>query len=315
MAYRFRRGESAPEGIRRIAVEEAKSAIQNLSAKPGPKLAEAIHETRKSLKKLRALLRLIRPEIAGSFDFLNTALRDVGRKLSVYRDVDALVECFDRLRFQMKDANPGPIKAVRSALVARRRQLHADSDLARHKQELAGVLKTALVDLEKLPLATDGFAAIETGFRSCYRQGRRALARAQRKPNPERLHEWRKRAKDHWYHIRLLEGVWAEILPAYEAALKELEQALGEDHNLVLLREEAAKTPNAGKIVEAIDQSRKTLQDLAFDTGQKIYDQKPGEVTRQMRRLWEVWHANPKPEVKNPAVLNPARKQASRASR
>jgi len=54
-------------------------------------------------------------------------------------------------------------------------------------------------------------------------------------PHPENYHEWRKRVKEHWYHVRLLEVTVAD--GGYEKSLKELETALGEDHNLVLLQE------------------------------------------------------------------------------
>ena len=52
-----------------------------------------------------------------------------------------------------------------------------------------------------------------------------AAVRAQARP--ERCHEWRKRAKDHWYHIRLVEDLWTEVMEGYEKSLKDLETVAG----------------------------------------------------------------------------------------
>ena len=69
------------------------------------------------------------------------------------------------------------------------------------------------------------------------------MARARKHPLPENYHEWRKRVKDHWYHVRLLEGFGTLGCGSYEKSLKELETLLGEDHNLVVLREKCKRSP------------------------------------------------------------------------
>ena len=45
--------------------------------------------------------------------------------------------------------------------------------------------------------------------------------------------------------MRLLEHVWADVFKGYEASLKALETALGDDHNLVVLRETIASSPES----------------------------------------------------------------------
>ncbi len=53
MAFRFKLGEPFDEGSRRIAVEQIERAQSSLHDKRGDQ-AIAVHETRKSLKRLRA---------------------------------------------------------------------------------------------------------------------------------------------------------------------------------------------------------------------------------------------------------------------
>ncbi len=96
MAYRLKKGESVPDGIRRIVQEEIQSATRALDH-GGQKRGEAIHEARKSLKKIRGALRLVQPELGRVYRDENTRMRDLGRQLSEIRDATAIIEVFDGL--------------------------------------------------------------------------------------------------------------------------------------------------------------------------------------------------------------------------
>jgi len=59
---------------------------------------EAVHHVRTSLKKMRALLRLVRDDINGEvFAQENLGFRDAGRHLSAVRDAAVMIETFDTL--------------------------------------------------------------------------------------------------------------------------------------------------------------------------------------------------------------------------
>src|SRR5271157_5382825 len=92
MAFKFDIRESLRREIPRIARERIERVIESLSEKPQPS-AESIHEARKDLKSLRAVLRLAR----GSIDREvrrreNVFFRDAGRSMSAARDSEALLE-------------------------------------------------------------------------------------------------------------------------------------------------------------------------------------------------------------------------------
>jgi len=53
-----------------------------------------------------------------------------------------------------------------------------------------------------------------------------------------------RRVKDHWYHARLLENMWAQVMNGYEESLKDLETRLGDDHNLVVLYDVVGQPPS-----------------------------------------------------------------------
>ena len=61
MPYLLAHDESIPRGLRRIAREEIDSAIGNLRVRQLSKRDMAVHEARKSIKKLRGVVRLLMP--------------------------------------------------------------------------------------------------------------------------------------------------------------------------------------------------------------------------------------------------------------
>src|SRR5208337_4263224 len=106
----------------------------------------------------------------------------------------------------------------------------------------------------------------------------------------------RKRAKDHWYHIRLVENLWTPAMEAYESSLKSLEQDLGDDHNLVVLAEIARNDPGhfsnkreLGTLFKLMRTYQDELRLDARNIGERIYGQKPREFVAQMQHFWEAW--------------------------
>ena len=90
----LKKKEAAAEGMRRIAAGRAQKAIEELrSAARGEEPAKSIHSTRKDLKKLRALLRLVRGELGEDlYRSENERYREVGQSLSATRDAQVKAE-------------------------------------------------------------------------------------------------------------------------------------------------------------------------------------------------------------------------------
>jgi len=59
MAYRFKNDEAIPCAIERVFAEEISGAVGHLVR--SKKRVEAVHEARKSIKKIRGLLSLLGP--------------------------------------------------------------------------------------------------------------------------------------------------------------------------------------------------------------------------------------------------------------
>jgi|SRR5579884_3717080 len=328
MPYKFKAGESVPESVRRIVVEEMESAASQLEKPAGPQREEGIHEARKSLKKTRALLRLMKSELGGARKTENTRLREHGRKLSELRDAGAIVNAFDDLLAASPNGKGhDSLNAIREGLVARRDQAMDQAGIEERLKGMAKSFRAIAKGVKSWPLKTDGYAAIKSGLEASFRAGRKAMARAERQPRPENFHEWRKRAKDHWYHVRLLEPLWSDVMQASEKSLKELETWLGDDHNLVVLRDKVFSEPDlcandkaTDLLVRLIERRQKELRKNSLALGARIYcEEKPREFSRRMRRLWDAWQAAPKSlekaEEESPAQSAPPRKGAASKSR
>jgi CHAD domain-containing protein len=300
MAYRLEREESIISGIRRVIREEIDSAESHLAGKKKTTRDEAIHDARKSIKKVRATLRLIRDQLGNSWKRENAHLRDVAARLSQFRDAFVIIETFDDLKQKFASGAPARFGSVRTGLAKRRAESGREEDVGIVLNSAATSLRRASKRVKRWPLAGDGFDAIAPGLEKTYRDGRRALARARKNPNAQTFHEFRKRVKDHWYHVRLLEGLWTEVMGAYEKSLKDLEDWLGNDHNLTVLRDTIGAEPafygkpkEIDRVVDLIVKYQQELRAEAVPLAERIYEEKPREFMRRMKHLWDAWRGEP----------------------
>jgi CHAD domain-containing protein len=294
MAYRLQPGESVREGLRRIAREELSSAAGGLREASARTRDDAIHEARKSVKKVRAILRLMRGELGDTYRIENRRLRDVARRLSVYRDGTVTIETLDQLGGRFKDDRYTPaLAATRRGLVENQRRQRRGPRMTNAMHRAADALLAVSARVDRWRLVMDGPVALAPGMETAYRRGRAGLAAARRHARPEYCHEWRKRVKDHWYHLRLLESRWDAAMRAREKSLKELETWLGEHHNLEVLAARLAAEATAGrKRREAelcrglIGKLQRELRRKALALGQRLYSDSPELFRKQLAQVW-----------------------------
>src|SRR5665213_308452 len=233
MSYRLQQGESVAEELKRIVREEIDAALSRIATDSGSNRDKAIHEARKGIKKIRAILRPIRPGLPKIYARENRRRRGVGRELSTLRDAAAIIETLDEL----PGGTPG-LETMRAGLVKAKTRFEREIRVEKVLRDTAAGLNKLKKRVENWPVKKTDIAAFEPGIEKAYRRGRRNLKLARKHPDPAIWHEFRKRVKDHWYHVRLLEEVSPEAFRSREKPLNELETALGTDHNLVVLADE-----------------------------------------------------------------------------
>ena len=135
-AFRLRSDEPLGKGIARMAHGRIGHALDELGGATDSSPEEAVHEARKDVKKLRALLRLVRSSTSSRVRRReNEALRDVGRSLSGVRDADVMLATLADLEegFPGRPAARGRRRSARAA-----RGAPARHDGRRRRERRAG---------------------------------------------------------------------------------------------------------------------------------------------------------------------------------
>jgi CHAD domain-containing protein len=305
MAYKLQTDEEVQDGLRRCAREQLDRAERQLTEQVSADPVEAVHDARKALKQERSLLRLARGTInPGERRRENAALRQAARKLSASRDAEVMLEALGDL----SDRFAGQVPQI--ALDAIGHRLEAERDPARQRLLESGLtgavadeLRAVRTRIDDWPLRRGGWKALEPGLDRGYRRGRHAFERARKKPTVENLHDWRKRAKDLWYQLRLLKPVSPAIIGGHADEAHALADLLGDDHDLAILRETllggGGEVPvDVDAVVELIDHRRAQLQANAMQVGQRLYAERPKAFRRRMQRYWKVTRDGREPVVR-----------------
>ena len=102
MSFCLMAAESVEDGIKRIVSEQIAQAIKEID-NPRLKRSEAIHEVRKHCKKIRSVLRLVRPQFEEIYQFENAWFRDTAKGIAELRDAEAIIETYDSLLDKFND--------------------------------------------------------------------------------------------------------------------------------------------------------------------------------------------------------------------
>jgi CHAD domain-containing protein len=300
MAYRIDIAEPLADGLRRIAMEQLRSAIGNLHL-PAEQRMIGVHRCRKCLKKTRALLRMVRKEIGDDlYRIENRSLRDIAAELSAMRDADVMVDTLTALgewagdRLDIADIVP-----FRHAL------LESQASLARSTTADGGEIERTIEHLESAlerarhwPIERNRFVVVEGGIGRTYRAGRRGYARVLEDPTGENIHEWRKQVKYLWYMTRIIQKALARRFGNLVGELDRLAGLLGADRDLELLHAAtvaSSSIPTDSRLAGMIELRREELQEEAKSLGSRLYNPTPKSFTRAIRSEWEAWRPDPRP--------------------
>jgi len=303
MGYRLKRKETAQKALRRIAREQIDKGLAELEDGTLDR-DTAVHQVRKRCKKLRGLVRLMR----GAMDPADNArenahYRDTARIVAGLRESAVAFSTLEKL-------DAGADDEARAAIARARTMLpgptggdtgddtggdtggSADGDEAEAQiRAFADALRKGRARLARIKLADTGFDAVAPGLAKIYRQGRDEMASARDSRDTGALHDWRKRVKYHWYHVRLLENLWPRPMHARAHELSVLSDLLGDDHDLADLMAALPDDDALAPLRRLSDRRRGALQERAFDLGARVYVEKPGAFEKRMKRHWKIWHA------------------------
>ena len=289
MPFRFKRKESVTRAARRVCCRGLDDALHLLEKSD---CDEVVHDVRRKIKRLRAVLRLVRPGI-GETAYKKAAdtLREAAGRLDAMRDAQVRLTALEELAKRSNGQLPRhSLPKIQNAL--RQNCRKEEQKLAATIGPVKDILLEARQQLAVLKVKPNSWKAVGPGLKKIYRRGRKALELAEREPSPEHFHQWRKRVKDLANQLRLVCPARLDKLKARTEKLDRLGDILGNDHDLFMLREFVGEKLNKwekGPLEMVIAGRQKELQSEALKLGASFYTKKPNRFCRQVGNGWKNW--------------------------
>lgn len=281
MAFGIGRSEDFGAAYRRLILEDiaaARAGLLDTALSP----EEGVHGARRRLKRIRSIIRLMRPLLGRRYVAYRDDIRSVARSIAVFRDADVLQAMATDLR-----AASGPDQQV---LIERAIGSLDTPRPSRRRGVLIPVLRALEeleLDAEDLPVPKDGRALYLRSVHRAYRRGRRSMKRARRTRAAADLHRWRKDAKDLWHLLELARPRLPKRARRHAARLDALAEILGLDHDYWITGEHIATVSGDLSSQEAtrhlVASRRKRLQKRALKRGARLYRRGPGAFLRLIR--------------------------------
>lgn len=255
----------------------------------------AVHEARKSVKRLRALVSLIARDLGDDAKSFDQTLRDVNRTLSATRDATVALTTLEGLALAAENGLANDFAAARAAL---------DRRLAESREQDIHVERDVLVPLNQLlqrwqqrSWPDEEWALLEPNLRKTYRKGRRMLQEIADGAPAEKLHDLRKLVKQTQYHAEFLMPIGVSRLQTEHDEWERLADLLGQHHDLWVLQDllrttstkdltRSSRTLVLGQIRQAASKLEQDISDVA----PILYAERPRAFTDRWCAYWNHWN-------------------------
>jgi CHAD domain-containing protein len=288
VATRIEPGETARHATKRMARAELVGAAQ---AFDGPtSLAERIHAVRTSIKKVRALARLVRPVVGREAKREDRRLRRLARAIGDVRDAEVVLSTFDAVLSELREGARARLGGVRGRLASRLRVAAQPFGEGGKAAGLGRRLRRAAKRCARWapPRKLEVSRAFGEGFLKGYRRARRAMKMAYAAPSGERFHAWRRAVKTHRHQVFMLETLGSAELAARLPELERLGQWLGDEHDLTTLgaaleevRESFERVRDRELVARALARRQSELRARARTVGDKLFARSPAALARR----------------------------------
>jgi CHAD domain-containing protein len=293
-------------GVKRVTMEQLELAAAGFFG-GDLTLGGAVHESRKSVKKVRALLRLVRGELPENiYEFEDNSLRNTARLLSEIRSAQGVLNA----AVSIQGLYGGLLAVGTFADLVERLSRRRDLTELRAVEDpnLVGRVVRSLerayhrygswpTDPEAREVygvgIRDSFDAVGPGLKTTYDSGRHTMVQAYQRGEHGDFHEWRKRVKDMRHQMEFLAPLWPEVVVGTAMTLDRLGHILGEDNDLAELvsllrdRPDLCPDPPERSLFRALaNQRRGELQVAAEILGRRVYAEQPKSLTSRFGEYW-----------------------------
>jgi CHAD domain-containing protein len=277
MGFKLKLREPLPDGLKRVFREQIESALE-MCRHPAKQRGVTVHEVRKHLKKVRAAMRLAIPEVGKNrHTHEDRCARKIGRLVSDLRDAQVRWQTLIQLRDEKaKGSKDIPFRRIEELLSLERESFSAAFD---------GWQKQAIPQLERVEVRLSKWQLDDLTWKQVcgvvakiYKRGQRGLAGTIDDPDSKKFHAWRKRVKDLWYQLRILQPLNRVVLTEMAHDAKVLGELLGLEHDLSFLWARLEKEcsdetlrDELAQVEKLIRKRGKRLRTNALELGRRFY--------------------------------------------
>jgi len=269
------------------ALAEARDALE----RPSKPNAARIHDFRRAVKRLRALLRLIPAPLDEAARQMRNHARDLARDLGRSRDAQSALDALHDLTKKKKGGDrlsDRTIQSISDRLAARRQSAERVQLTPQTKSDLLAWIASADAALRSWPLDAPDTPIVDN-LVSAYRRARRDWPRKWSAATSEEIHEFRQRIVVHRFQLEWIEPHNPKLVRKWIAAAQRLRGQLGRHQDLdVLLRLCAAGQPLAPwqrRLAPPIERRQREHIGAAARSAERILAASPKSFRKKIETL------------------------------
>lgn len=255
-----------------------------------------IHNSRKRVKNIRAILKLIEDNIGSkTFKDLNTSLRNLNRNSANVRRAYVMIGIIDK---EIKAISDGrTIKLLESL----KSDIEQNLISAQPKININQIL-TAYFDyfhsfekkVEAWKFNRKDFTLIKIGLARIYDQGKQFSKQIKKNHDVLLFHEMRKNCKDLSYALDIIQKAWPVVLKSYNDQIKLLTDYIGDMHDLyefkLMLNKNLSMNNSKGQrpiLLNKIDERINSFMPITLKLAEKIFAERTESFMYRMGKIAE----------------------------
>ncbi len=294
MIYRINPLQNPEFEFRRLLREQLEVVV-SLLKNESLSLDERVHDFRTNLKKVRALLKLMRFNLGEEvYTAENAFYRELQLELAPMRDSLIRRAALESLRIQAIDIiHPRLFDKFYADLDSEYEQIRARLRAGNLLKGMIPRMERHSEQIASLVFNDSSAYMVGKGLKKIYRQGKKAMEEARADPTAIKMHEWRKKTKYMWHMAELLVEVWEPVMSGLCQPLHQLSDFLGSEHDLSVLLEgldqhKYADDNTLALVKEIAESHKKSLRNASWIPGKKVFYESPGRFTRRIVSYWRI---------------------------
>lgn len=288
-------GEPVGSALRDIAAGAVTEA-QEILNDPARDATIKVHDIRRALKRWRALLRMLRPQLRESGEALRFQARDLARRLTVARDAQSAIDALNDATeacLNLPIALPArTLVSIRGKLDALRAENERNIWTDQIQKDLSDYLTAASWQISLWNLDALAFSDLADMLTTTYRRARRSMPANWSEAEGETLHELRRRVVEHRYQMELIEPIWPRLGRIWVDEAQRLRTRLGKYQDLEMLTVKAGPhQPLAhwrSKLAPVIAHRQAEHVDAARKIATRLFAEPPKGFHQRLEALWDA---------------------------